>query len=244
MEKPNCPYRCTDCRFFAGEKVFEKPCVELGILKTSKSCAKFKPQVKKLKDALVENDGNALMLLAALMTKIPSKSLHVLGSVIHNEKVTRSYGYAFMQRVYVRHNGTSGANFLTNFMPCHIIEASKSGLRLMSASGETFILKLDFEKGEIAGPSVYSINNFKILKAEMIKKGNKIDPATLRKRAVISNLTEDKQDTKPNKKQYVINDLVAMTAELESGRRVSSTYRKPVKQVNQYDGEVFEIGKR
>ena len=217
-------YKCGDCRFYCTEKAFEKPCDKLGIIETAKSCAKFKPAVQKFDDALNESEG-ALDMLGKFMRKIPSSNLHILSSVILNEKVTRKFGYCFMQKVYVRYRGTQEADYLDNFLPCHIMEATKEGLRLLSHDGKTHILKTDFRKGELAGPNIYSISEFKKFRAAMLRSKKLEDPAHKRRKADFSYLVEESKVEK-NEKKYTLNDLVTMTRDVEKGYVAKPGYKR------------------
>lgn len=233
-------FRCGDCRFYSCEKQFDKVCEQLGHLETSVGCEKFKPNVKKLKDSLQET-GSSIELLAQMVAKVPSSSLHVLSSILYNDKTTRKFGYRFMQRVYVRYRGLDGANYVSNFMPAHVIEASKAGLRLLSASGNTHILKTDFKKGELAGPNIFSVTEFKKLKQEMVK-ANKLEDPALRKKKVsqdflLEDVVPEKSAETKKKKKYAINDLVSMTKDIERGYLTKGTYKKSKPVENDVDHE-------
>ena len=210
--------------FFCSEKIYEKPCDKLGIIETAKSCPKFKPAVQKFEDALQESEGS-LDLLGKFMRKIPSSNLHILSAVIYNEKITRKFGYCFMQRVYVRYRGVAEADYIDNFLPCHIMEATKEGLRLLSADGKTQILRTDFKKGELAGPFVYSIAEFRKLRILMIKSKKLEDPAHKRKKADYSYLIDDNAKSAAQKK-YTLNDLVSMTRDVERGYLTKNSYKR------------------
>lgn len=233
-------FRCGDCRFYSCEKHFDKVCEQLGHLETSIGCEQFKPNVKKLKDALQETEG-AIGLLAQVISKVPSSSLHVLSSILYNEKVTRKYGYYFMQKVYVRHRGQPSADYISNFMPAYIMEASKHGLRLLSASGNTHILKTEFSRGEITGPNIYSISEWKKLKAKMVA-GNKVEDPELRRKKVsqdflIEDSIPEEKTEKRKKKKYAINDLVSMADDIERGHITKGSYKKKANMMDE-DGNI------
>ena len=224
-------YRCGDCRFYSCEKQFDKVCEQLGHLDSSIGCDKFKPNPKKLKDALNETD-SVMDLIAELVSKVPASSLHVLSSLVYNEKTTRKFGYRFMQKVYVRYRGVAGADYVSNFMPAYIVEASKNGLRLMSPNGNTHILKTEFKKGELSGPNIFSISEWKIQKRKMLSEDRIEDPALKRKKVSQSYLLEEQQIEKTEeskrKKKYPLNDLVTMTQDIEKGYKISNSYKRKV----------------
>lgn len=235
--------KCEDCRFLCGEKIFAKQCSDLGIASNSKSCEKFMPNTGKLALAMEENGGNIFELLGEVVGRISSNNLVVLASLIANEKTTRRYGYTLMQKVYVRYRGIAGANYVSNFMPMYVVEASKNGLRLISATGKTVMLKTLFKKGESEGPNIYSVKNFSEYKKELKAAKKLVDPAITTKRIrVAPNIIEDSSNEKETK--YVANDLVRIAKDIESGRKVTQTYRKQVSVRRNFDSDdTFTIGK-
>lgn len=220
------PYTCGDCRFLCSEKAFDKTCDKLGMIETAKACTSFKPNLQKF-STLIEESENTLELLAQFMRRMPTNHLHILASVITNEKNTRKFGYYFMQRVYVRYRGTAEANYVNNFVPCHIMEASRNGLRLLSADGQIHIFKEDFKKGELAGPNIFSQVEFRKHKAAMVKASKLEDPAHKRKKINQSYLIEEEAPKTTKSVTYTTNDLVTMTQDVERGYIANSTYRKP-----------------
>ena len=218
-------YRCNDCRFFCSEKIFEKPCDKLGQIETAKACVKFKPAVQKFEDAVADAE-SPLELLGKYVANVPTSNLHILGAVILNEKTTRKFGYRFMQRVYVRYRGQQESDYVDNFLPCHVMEATRLGLRLLSANGKTQILKTEFKKGELAGPNIYSVAEFKKLKAQMIKAKKLEDPLHKRRKADLSYLIEEPVAKETDKKKYTLNDLVAMTRDVEKGFVTKNSYKR------------------
>jgi len=231
-------FRCGDCRFYSCEKKFDKVCEQLGHLETSLGCEAFKPNVVKLKDALQDTD-NTMDLLAQVISKVPTSSLHVLSSILYNEKTTRKFGYKFMQKVYVRYRGQEGANYVSNFMPAYIIEANKTGLRLLSPKGTSSILKLEFKKGELSGPNIYSVSEWKEFKKQLVKNKKLEDPALKRKKISHDYLIEDtteKTEVPAKKKKYGINDLVSITLDIERGYVTTGSYKKSKKEKDLYTG--------
>lgn len=207
-------YRCGDCRHYNCERFFDSVCVNLGHLEGSIGCEQFKPNTKKLKDVLKE-EPSALELLADIVSKVPANSLHVLSSLLYNEKTTRKFGYKFMQKVVVRYKGT-GAAYVNNFIHAYVIEASKNGLRLLSPQGNTEIVLMEFTKGELSGPKIYSLREWKILKRHLVSTNKIDDPSLKRKKVSQDYLLEEKKSSK-EKKEYKINDLVEIVKDVERG---------------------------
>jgi hypothetical protein len=224
-------FNCDACRYFLTERLQTEKhsCSKLGMLEVSHACPKFKPNVRSL-DQLIKEQGDTLQVLADLVKQIPASKLHVLSALLYLEKITRKYGYRFMQRVYVRHMGTTSDNYLNNFLPAYVLEANKKEIRFLSRDGQTYYVKTGFTPGELSGPDIFSVKNFKVLKAEMVAKGRLEDPRRKRSKPNSElyveslNLALEKVDTKEKKR---IRDLVSLVEDIESGfiARKSSSYR-------------------
>lgn len=232
-------FRCGDCQFFTCEKQFDKPCQQLGHLETSRGCEKFRPNGKKLKEALQESD-NVMDLLAEVVSKVPTSLLHVLSSMLYNEKVTRKFGYRFLQKVYVRSKGVTGADYVNNFSAMYVLEATKNGLRLLSPQGTSHLLKTEFKKGELAGPDIYSLKEWKAFKKTLIDKKKIDDPASKRRKVsqeyLLEDVKQEKTEKTKRKKRYEVNDLVSISKDIERGYATNSRYTK-----EKHDDSVFTV---
>lgn len=241
--------RCGDCSgltrdvLISGESVV---CSSQGKLKTAKACPKFRPDVFSM-DEMLEND-NTLVTLAKTIRSIPDSKLTLVASVILNDQVTRKAGYKLMQPVYVRYRGTARSDYMSNFMTARVLFADKDYVKLVSDTGR---VTLTYVNNGLAGPTIYSVKEFRKIKQSMIDKGRNVDPAHERATSKAL-LSEEGYDFKLNhngldglvvtmdevakangikgKKPSGIYDLVSMTADIERGEKLRNKgYRKSVK---------------
>jgi hypothetical protein len=201
----------------------------MGKLPTSKACLAYMPDVFTLAplnaEASIEKD--VLANLASCIGDFTVSELAVLGALFLGEKKTRQNGFQFWQKVYIRVVGTSRDNYLNNFVPGRILDASKDYVRIVSESGKTCIQVVNDKQS----CTLYTVDRFKPFRKEMRDSGNLIDPSTerLRKRAASNRIDPidlavaaglidaDFSDGKKVRKSPYM-DLVGIVQKMASGR--------------------------
>ncbi len=162
---------CGECSGFEDEKLLENcstVCSKADKLCSSASCPSFAPRVKVLKE-YAQRDG--FEHLVSLVEQIPDEALRVLAAIISGESVTRKRGYRFGQKVYVRYRGTSGSNYLSNFMTANVMYVNEQHIRLMSLDGRCVLTFSHACKVNIFTPQ-----EFAPLRQKMLNANKLLDP--------------------------------------------------------------------
>lgn len=161
--------RCGDCSRLEDEKLNEHFCNESGRLPASKACTSFTPNFFPVAKNDMEMD--ALDQFAGAIQGMSVKTLRVIAGILLREPVTRKHGYHFMEKVYVRYQGGTSDNFLSNFCVCYVIDATKDRIRLVGASNRVIVT--------LYRPtlSIYSEHAFSAMRKEMRMNNRLFDPA-------------------------------------------------------------------
>lgn len=163
--------------------------------------------------------------MGRVFRRMSPNDLQILAAMLLNEKRTRRAGYSFMQKVYIRIAGTSGRNYLNNFVMGYVLDADKAQVRIVSESGQTAVT---LPKGS---PSLYTIEQFEPIRAEILANRRWVDPAVKADESriasrIISNLdqadvrgTLDTKNTRRKKIKKVkqTEDLVTFVAKMTRG---------------------------
>lgn len=220
---------CGSCVFLKRERAFERKCEEFGKLPSSSSCASYKPDVFTLCDERPKVD--RLKTVAAAIQMLSLTELQTLGAVMHAERTTRKFGWKFYQRVYVRYTGQAGANYFSNFAVGYVVYADKDYIRIVGESGKLMVTAVN----DGSTSTVYTVEQFKVLSAQMTKAKNFTDPRRDiedSKRATISTLDDIVESDKPlgkklSKSKSKTDDLVSLIAKLSNGIMSPKKKKKP-----------------
>ena len=209
---------CGSCLFLNNDKIFERKCGELGKLPTSKGCGSHRSN-----PFLLIGDSSKLHRLQQLSTAIRDMSnneLQALAALLNAERHTRKYGWKFYQRVYIRYTGSGNANYFSNFAVGHVVYADKDTVRIVGNSGKMLVSAIN----EKTGTTVYTVERFKELSAEMTKKRQFTDPS-FQSTGVIrapAKLDDVLGDDRPLSKKLIksktkADDLVSIVAKMSMG---------------------------
>lgn len=212
---------CGSCLYLNRDKVFEKKCVELGKVPTSKSCSAHKADAFQLigKPRSIAR----LSHIAKGIHGMSASELQALAALIAAERHTQKYGWRFFQRVYVRLLGSSASNYFSNFAVGYVVSADKEYVRIVGDSGKLMVTAMnDHFKGH-APSTVYTVEEFKKLAAEMTKKGRFTDN-TNSTRVVMSVrklddvlASDEPINKKLSKSTTKTDDLVAIVSKMSLG---------------------------
>lgn len=123
---------CGECTGFKKDILIEgnkHPCSLCDKTETSKACTQFLADPEPLQPLIAKG---AFTSVVSLMKEIPDAGLRNFASMIYNEKKTRSLGFHFGQKVYVRYRGASNRNYLSNFMIAYIFTVNREFMRFTS----------------------------------------------------------------------------------------------------------------
>lgn len=177
-EKRKTSSKCGDCEGFTRSSLVEqgKVCNQLGRITFSEACPKFKPDVFRLQEMAKKNPWT-LKDFSAIVADTPNHCLGVLAEMLKNERITRKYGFTFYQKVYYHWGG--GDNYLSNFASAYILDVRAKRIRLLSWKGST-TLTIDIPRDvrdmqKYLQGQVYTVEEYRPLKREMIKANRRID---------------------------------------------------------------------
>lgn len=242
---------CGECAGFCREIIKDKKlCNSVGIIASSKPCSQFKPNTHELID-LVEA-GETFYMLAALMRRIPTEKLRLIGATFMREHKTRDTGYYMGQKVYVRYRGRASTDYLSNFMSAVVLYADADMVRIGSMSGKCHMTFTGKAQG-----AIYTTADFKKMRERMVKAGRYADPdvrALISKRlrceeeyelgiietsnpGEIPTIDRVFKENKVKKGKTGPNDLVAIVNAIESGFEVKAKRTKNSKKELKVTGE-------
>lgn len=244
---PVLPLKCGECSGLHRDRLTDPKlnCSALGKIESSKACNSFKADVFSLTDT-VELDG-ALLGMAKLFNRLSPSQLKRLASVMYHEPLTRKAGYRFGQRVFVRYRGMLKDNYFSNFMIAHVLDANKQDIRLISRDGRC-VLTFDSDSGP-NGPTIWTKPMFEPLRQQMLVQERYIDPeialtenriksreqynlamANTSKRGDIATIDDVFKDNNIKQGKKVVNDLVSIIRDLQSGYSTSGKFFKRVEE--------------
>ena len=223
-EKPVKALNCGSCANLNREKVFEAKCSELGKIPTSRACRSHAPDAFTLMQDQ-ETRLTSLVEMGRVFRRMSPNDLQILAALLLNEKRTRRAGYSFMQKVYIRISGSSGRNYLSNFVMGYVLDADKDQVRIVSETGLTAVT---LPKGS---PSLYTVEQFEPVRAEIfankrwVDQDVKADAARLSSRVLADLDQADVRgdlDTKSAKRKKIkkvkhAEDLVSFVAKMTRG---------------------------
>lgn len=172
LQVPGVKVACGDCVGFSREILKDKKLCSAetsNIIATDKPCTRFKPDVDVVLDLI--DPTKTFDLLVALMGRTPDSHLRKIGATFMRESITRSQGYYFGQKVYVRYRGAAGSNYLSNFMAAHIMYADHEMLRVGSRDGKIRMTFVGSARGAVFADSVFMPR-----RETMFNKGRLVDP--------------------------------------------------------------------
>ena len=161
--------RCGDCSRLECERLTNNFCIEEGRLPTSKACGHFSPNFFPV--AQDEQAMESLDQFAACIEGMGTKALRVVAGILLREPVTRKHGYRFLQKVFVRYQGSSSDNYLSNFCIAYVIDADKQRIRLVGASNRVVVTLYR------PSTSIYTESQFAKMRKEMREAQRLVDPA-------------------------------------------------------------------
>ena len=210
---------CGSCLFLNREKVFEKKCVELGKLPSSKACGSYVPDAFILAGS--PERVNRLKMVSSAIRGMSLTEIQSLAALLHAEKSTRKAGWSFYQRVIVRYTGTSSSNYFSNFAVGFVVYADKDVVRIVGQSGKMMITAMNCKDGD----TVYTLDRFKVLAADMTKRKRFVDTTNAgaaRGGSYVRPLddaigSENKVSKKITVSKTKTDDLVAIIAKMSMG---------------------------
>lgn len=153
--------------------MFDKPCAELGKIRTSKPCQHHTSHVFGFTPpGTTKADVKPLELMAQAMQSLTLEELQILGALLLNEKNTRRHGFKFYQKVYYRMFGDG--SYLSHFVSGRVLDASKESVRLMGFTTGVVVSVIAPYTGW--AKSVFTAVEFKEIKRNLVKEGRLVDP--------------------------------------------------------------------
>lgn len=215
---------CGSCLFLDREKKFEKPCIVLGKIPTSKACTSFRPDLYQL--AHPEEQFTDLDNLVSAIGKMSITQLAILSGLAARERITRKYGYRFFQKVYVRYVGNSANNYLSNFTAARILDVDSKHIRLIGEKDfRAYILLEHGGKGK--NESVFTAAEFAPMRRQMIDANKLVDKSVKvekmlksSSRGVVAPVDEflaGSVESTKIKKRKASDDLVSLVSKMSSG---------------------------
>lgn len=107
---------------------YKEVCATKGIFDTNKPCKRYSVDTRQIP---IKNNED-IIALAALMARIPKKSLPLVAALANRESRTRRSGYVFGQIVFIR---ILGNDYISNYRRCRVTEANKDYVFLEGADG-------------------------------------------------------------------------------------------------------------
>lgn len=213
---------CGSCLHLNREKAFERPCIELGKIQTSKACSTHKPDAH----LLVGDDRKIGRLehLAAAVSGMTPLELQTTAALLLAERNTRKHGWKFYQKVYVRYIGVASSNFMSNFMVGRVLYADKDFVRIIGDSGKVFVSAMNDKNSS----TLYSATRFKELRDSMVADKKLVDPkiaqmAAASARGAIARLDDavaqvEKISPKLKRGRSRDDDLVSLVSKMQQGK--------------------------
>lgn len=161
---------CGSCLHLEKEKTFDKPCIQLGKIPTSKQCGSYHPNMHMI--VSTEDKYNRVEQIALALAGMQEYEIQAFAGVLESVKKTRKHGYSFFERVFVRYTGTGSANYVSNFMSCRVLYADKDYVRLISESGKSFLTLMN----EKDGVTIIKVKVFVEMRREMLANRKYVDP--------------------------------------------------------------------
>lgn len=153
-------------------------CSGMGITAGNSACPKFKPDVFTLNE-IVPHEATTrqnMETVSAMMNSVPTSKLPLIASVIIYEETTRKYGYKLWQKVFIRYRGTSKSDYLSNFMSGRVLWADKNHINLVSDQEGKDAVTITIPYSDSEGSTIYTEEQFKVLRKEMKRKKRYVDP--------------------------------------------------------------------
>lgn len=158
---------CASCTYFKQQKIFGKPCSELGFTETSKPCVSYVPDIKTLRTPISEQ--NPVIDLLRLISKLEAIPAEALAFILVSQARLKKYSnYVFMQPVVFQFCGSG--QYVNNYCRAYVIDCTKTDIRLINRTG-TFTISLP-----VTSTTIYSVKDFVALKNTMIERNKLIDP--------------------------------------------------------------------
>lgn len=216
---------CGSCVGLVRDAVLDTKCVNVGKLPTSRSCGSHKPDVFTL--AGDEEKVNLLGDIANVVTRLNTNDLQILASLLLSEKVTRRFGFKFHQKVYIRVQGESTSNYMSNFAVGYVLTANKDQIQVI---GETGAMAATF-LNDPESLTIYTVARFNVVRKEMMDGKRYVDPNLVLTMPVPEEDQKSKSAQKyiksfdeameegliPKKKRSERGDLVALVSRLGRG---------------------------
>lgn len=212
---------CGSCLYLNRDKVFEKKCTELGKLVSSKACSSHKADAYQLigKPRSIAR----LSHIAKGISGMSASELQALAALISAERHTQKYGWRFFQRVYIRVYGAANANYFSNFAVGYVVSADKEHVRIVGDSGKLMVTAMNDHLNGHLPSTVYTVEQFKVLAADMTKKRRFTDNTTSRSVVMAVRKLDDVlvSDEPINKRlsrsATKMDDLVAIVSKMSLG---------------------------
>lgn len=230
-------FQCGSCEGLVREKVLEARCADLGKLPVSRACGSHRPDVFTLANS--EEKVNLLSSISEVMMGLGTNDLQILAGLMLSEKATRRAGFKFHQKVYVRVQGQSTSNYLSNFAVGYVLSATKEHVKVIGESGTMAATFLN-DKDSI---TLYTVAQFNPIRREMVENKRYIDPEIAktiqaqveRSKAAIAAASIKTFDAAVEEglvkktKRSERGDLVALVSRLGKGHLKVDKADKPVK---------------
>lgn len=232
-------FQCGSCEGLVRNTILEARCSDLGKLPVSRACGSHRPDVFTLANS--EEKVNLLNTVSEVMLGLGTTDLQILAGLMLAEKTTRRAGFKFHQKVYVRVQGQSTANYLSNFAVGYVLTADKEHVRVIGESGSmsaTFINDRD-------SLTLYTVSQFNVIRREMVENKRYVDPEIARtiqaqverSKAAAANASIRSFDTAVEEglvkktKRSERGDLVALVSRLGKGHLKVDKVEKPKKEL-------------
>lgn len=167
---------CGDCRGLDKAILLpnaDKSCGQQGQPDDAKICEHFRSNVHDLKEAF-QNNGDNLVALFDLFSDMTDKDLKLVAGLLLKEHRTRRYGFKLGQPVFVRYRGRDGRDYLNNFCAARILDIDDKEIRIVNEDGTIILTFINDEKQY--GSAIYTKDEFRELRKEMIDNNKIIDP--------------------------------------------------------------------
>ncbi len=162
---------CGSCEGLTRNRIFEQRCADLGKLPVSRACGSHRPDVFTLAGG--EEKVNLLLTVSEVMNRMGNNDLQILASLMLNEKTTRRFGFKFHQKVYIRVQGETTADYMSNFAVGYVLSADKEHVRVIGESGSMAMTFIN-DKDSI---TLYTVARFNPIRKKMRDEKRYVDPA-------------------------------------------------------------------
>jgi hypothetical protein len=152
--------KCGACLHFNKTPAFEKPCIQLGVLKQAEACPSFTPDMCRLARLNLDS----LRVLRELTKNLKREELNILAYTFRNVDLLKRYGYQFGQTVLF----SVGKDYLSEYFKAYILGISVDGEFVYLTSTYE-----DLNRGQVfmtlLRDSIMTVDEFKAHRKRLVK---------------------------------------------------------------------------